>query len=145
MSSGLRKYILVNIKTLEHLCYNQGMGWRGDQFFYGKGLLKTIAENYIELYEGLPTLNSEIMNPFELAEYKADFDMALSSLGYKKWELNSLEFKHCHGFGKLQRIVIADILRVKDAELLRCGFYDLSELRNMAYARMKRFLNGGEK
>ena len=56
------------------------MPWREDRFFYTIGLLRAIAESYTVLYNGLPAWWGELMNPWELAELKADFGQALSSL-----------------------------------------------------------------
>ena len=56
------------------------MPWHDDKFYYTSGLLRAIAENYTVLYDGLPRWYGELMNPWELAEYKADFDQARSSL-----------------------------------------------------------------
>ena len=100
--------------------------WEGDQFIYTQRLLRVIAENYATLYDGLPTLNGEITNPWGLAELKADFDNALSSIGYCKWE--GIENK---GYGLLQKAVISDIIG-------KVNHYN----SNKAYSKMKRFLNG---
>ena len=103
--------------------------WNGDQFIYTQNLLRVIAENYTTLYDGLPTLNGEITNPLGLAELKADFDNALSSIGYRKWE--GIEGK---GYSRLQRAVISDIMGKQFN-------YD----RNKAYSKMKIFLNTGKR
>lgn len=119
------------------------MPWSGPDFHYSIKVLKTIAENYIELYEeGLSFREGDVItNSFSIAEYHADFDQALSSLG-KKWELKGLSFKDYRHYNKFQRIVVADILGVSDEELKRLRFRDIIELRKIAYGRMKLFLNG---
>lgn len=116
--------------------------WVGDQFFYSKRLLKIIAENYCNIYEGLPLSSGvEVTNPWAIAEYKADFERALQSIGRGKWDGEVTEFKHYRNYGKLQRIVIADILGIRDIELE--GFYSVPRLRGYAYYLMCLFLNNG--
>lgn len=118
--------------------------WVGNQFFYSKRLLKTIAESYANLYDGLPTLRGQIINPWVIAEYKADFDIALSKLGRGHWDDNLKAFKYYRHFGRLQQIVIADILGIDDYELAHLGFYDITRLRGFAYYSMRTILNGGK-
>ena len=119
------------------------MGWKGDQYFYSKRTLRTIAENY-PLSDGLPTFWGQITNPWALAEYKADFDMALNSIGRGRWVgLDGLKFKDYRYYGMLQQIVIADIFGVSDEKLV--GFYNTSwipRLRSYAYFKMMEYLNG---
>ncbi len=117
--------------------------WRNDRFFYSKKLLRTIAENYTSIYDGLPRLNSTIVNLWELAEYKADFDMALAIIGRGKW-VGDIEgkFKAYRNFDRIQRVVIADILGVSDDELEGLGFWDVLKMKSYAYYRMLVFLNG---
>jgi len=85
-------------------------------------------------------------HPFSIAEYKADFDRALDDLGRGHWSGDNISplFKSYRGFGRLQRIVIADIIGVEDSELEAMGFYSIPRLRGLAYWRMKQFLNGGD-
>ncbi len=127
-----------------NLCYNRHVGWRDGVFYYNKRLLKTIAENYCTIYDGLPVfLGTEIMNPFSLAEYRADFDIALKGIGRGHWTGQLMDYKYYHNYGKLQRIVIADILGISDSELERLGFWGISQLRGFAYYSMTRVLNNG--
>jgi len=118
------------------------MGWINDTYFYSKRTLKTIAENYTTLYDGLP-LRSEVTNLWSLAEFKADFDIALSSIGRGKWSGEILQFKEYRHFGRLQQIVIADILGIDDYELEGLGFYSIPRLRGYAYYLMVTHLNRG--
>ncbi len=115
------------------LCYNISMGWDNDDFFYTTGLLKTIAAYYQEIYNGIPRLSGELTNPWELAELKADFDLALNSLGKGTWN-GKREYR---GFGLFQRMVIADIFQDN------LSGRDIQRARGIAYSRMRRFLNGG--
>lgn len=120
------------------------MPWVGDTFLYSSKLLRVIAENYVCLYDGIPTWQSEITRIWDIAEFKADFDMALDAIGTGDWHgIGGLELKSYIYFDRIQQSVIADILQVEDRELARCGFYDISRLRVIAYSRMKSFLNGG--
>ena len=114
------------------------MGWIDDQFFYSKRLLRRIAENY-PLSDGLPMFGGQITNPWAIAEYKADFDIALNSLGKGKWEGAIRDFKYYRNFGRLQRIVIAEVIGMEDDELV--GFYDVPRLRSYAYYLMTKRLN----
>ena len=121
------------------------MPWIKDEFIYTKGILKAIAENYSDIYSGLPlSWKTEVYNPWLIAEYKADFDRALSALGKGHWNNNhSSEFKNYKHFGRLQQIIIADIIGIKDDELEGLGFYNLLSLRRYAYWLMIQYLNTG--
>ena len=109
--------------------------------------MRTIAESYTSIYEGLPlSLRSEVTNPWALAEFKADFDMALNSIGKGNWTgIISYQFKDYKHFGRLQQIVIAIILGIPDYELEGLGFYDILRLKGYAFYLMAKYLNeGGE-
>jgi hypothetical protein len=131
------------------------MPWINEtEFYYSSKLLRQIAESYHHIYEGIvikswnetidgQTIGCErcISNPWEIAECKADFDKALSAIGRGKWQgIASEKLSNYKGFGRLQRIVIADIVGIDDYELK--GFYDIPRLRGYAYSQMARFLNG---
>ena len=120
------------------------MGWRNNQYYYSTRILKCIAQSYFTIYEGLSFRNGNlIINPFSLAEYKADFDIALNAIGKGKFggEVggNFADYKH---FGRLQLIIIADIMGMRDFELEKLGFYDISRLRGFAYYSLCKQLNG---
>jgi len=105
--------------------------WVDDVYFYSVKTLKVIAENYKTIYDGLP-LYYEVHNPFKLAEFKADFDQALSAIGRGKWTgINGSKISNYRGFGKLQKVVIADII----------GEY-VTGNGGLAYRWMADFLNG---
>ena len=119
------------------------MAWRGDKFYYSIKMLKTIAENYTSLYEGLEFRSGQLeTNPWALAEYKADFDIALQSIGKGRWTGSISKFRDYRYYGRLQQIVIADILGRQDFELRELGFYSIPRLRACAYSCMKESLNG---
>ena len=121
------------------------MGWINDKYFYSTGALKSIAENYLRIYEGLPlSWRTEIYNPWAIAEYKADFDRALRGIGKGKWDGEIKDFKHYRNFGRCQRIIIAGILGISDVELMRMRFYNIPQLRGYAYYLMKMYLNGDD-
>lgn len=104
--------------------------WENDTYIYSKRMLQNIAANYSTLYEGLPTLYDDITNQWSLAEYKADFDQALSHIGKGYW---TGELTDSRLFGKLQRIIIADIQ----------GSPGINQrLRSYAYYLMCKHLNG---
>jgi hypothetical protein len=119
------------------------MVWINDVYYYSKSILKAIARHYSSLYEdGLLIANHHINYLHSVAEYKADFDMALNAIGRGKWN-GSLHpnFGHYRYYGRLQQIIIADILGLLDYHLTGLGFYDIPKLRGMAYFRMTEFLN----
>ena len=105
--------------------------WVDDVYFYSVKTLKVIAWSYRTIYEGLP-LYYEVHNPFKLAEFKADFDRALSAIGRGKWTgINGSKISNYRGFGKLQKVVIADII----------GEY-VTGNGGLAYRWMANYLNG---
>ena len=105
--------------------------WVDDTYFYSVKTLKIIAWSYRTIYDGLP-LYYEVHNPFKLAELKADFDRALSAIGRGKWTgINGSKISNYRGFGKLQKVVIADII----------GEY-VTGNGGLAYRWMADFLNG---
>lgn len=146
-------------------------------YTYSVQKLKDIATNYDHIYQGIEfrkgkpyhfpkvyyhfnyyyiggggdddDLHYLEVNPWKIAEYKADFDMALNSIGRARWtgELESGRFSDYKRFGRLQRIVIADILngdnlKISDWELEEMGFYNIPRARGLAYRWMANFLNG---
>ena len=105
--------------------------WVGDTYFYSVKTLKIIAWSYRAIYDGLP-LYYEVHNPFKLAEFKADFDRALSAIGRGKWTgIKGFKISNYRGFGKLQKVVIADII----------GEY-VTGNGGLAYRWMANYLNG---
>ena len=87
------------------------MGWDVDKlhYIYKVGTLRAIAKCYCSLY------NQEYFHPqadlFAIAEYKADFDLALSAIGKGHWiGLENTDFRAYRYFGKAQQVVIADII-----------------------------------
>ena len=105
--------------------------WVDDTYFYSMKTLKVIAWSYKTIYDGLP-LYYEVYNPFKLAEFKADFDRALSAIGRGKWTgIKGSKISNYRGFGKLQKVVIADII----------GEY-VTGNGGLAYRWMADFLNG---
>ena len=128
--------------------YNVSVGWSEDQltYTYKVGELKAIAKWYEYIYGSYyfrePGL-FEISNLFRIAEFKADFDMALSYIGRGHWEgSQAVRFKDYKRFGKAQRIVIADIIGITEYELEAYGFYQIPQLRGKAYSWMMNYLNG---
>ena len=90
--------------------------WQGDTYFYNVKILETIARGYKELREicllsgyGFPGIPQVVLT-------KADFDLALNSIGKGKWNGKIAKFKSYDNFGVQQRVIIADILHVSDYE-----------------------------
>lgn len=135
------------------------MPWVNDftVFQYTPGFLRRIAASYHHIYQGIVIRSwtevvagevvereRRIMNPWEIVEYKTDFDNSLKSIGKGKWQGDIKgKFNNYNKFGRLQRIIIADILRIDDNELIRLGFYNIPQLRGYGYFLMVNFLNGG--
>ncbi len=120
------------------------MPWVGDKFIYTVKLLKAIAEQYDQIYEGFSFKGHTIMNPLSIIEYKSDFDMALKGIGKGSWtgHIDGLTFNDFKYYGRLQQIVIGDIYGISDYELMGLGFWNVSQMRGMAYYRMQCLLNG---
>lgn len=121
------------------------MGWRDGKYYYSPGVLKAIAANYTTIYEGLPvSWKTEEYNLWSLAEFKADFDMALRSIGKGKWtgDIQGANFHSFIRYGRLQRIIIADIFGIDDYELGFQGFYNIPQCRGYGYYLMVKSLNG---
>ena len=121
------------------------MGWQDETYFYSVKILRVIAENYTSVYDGLEFRPGHLItNPWALAEFRADFDVALQSIGKGRWtgNINGHKFKDYYHYGRLQRIVIADIFGMSDYALEGLGFYDIPRLRGYAYYLMCCVLNG---
>ena len=118
------------------------MPWIEDEYFYTIGILKAIADWYKVIASVLMIGNYQIVNRYAIALFKADFDTALSSIGKGKWEgVTGEKFTNYKRYGRMQRIIIAQILGIADHELEGFGFYDIPKLRGLAYFRMLENLN----
>ena len=128
------------------------MGWNRarSEYIYARGTLRAIARAYSGIclpYHpvmvwGIRKEDRETTNLWAIAEIKADFDMALSSIGPKPWmgwQGNS--FDTYRNYGRLQRIVIADMLHIPDHKLSAYGFSNPRQKRGTAYRWMLDFLN----
>ena len=114
-------------------------------YFYSVGTLKDIAACYSQ--EGIEFHRHKIyrytdLDPWSVAEYRADFDRALNGIGRGHWDGTIHEFKFYRHFGRLQQIIIADIVGITDNELTGLGFYQIPQLRGRAYKWMANYLNG---
>ncbi len=119
------------------------MPWRGNSYFYTIGILKAVASVYETVYDGLIIAEYRVGNPWSIAEFKADFDVALNAIGRGEWRgLTSYDFNAYKGFSRRQRVVIAWILDITDYELMGRGFTEVRMLRHRAFKDMVRFLNG---
>lgn len=138
--------------------------WIEDKYYYTKGELKFIAQNYKEYLE--PQIGGQSYDKsrgmlrygidyskdalrHDMLSSKVDFDRALNNLGYGEWSGTYLgesgqdyKFKTYRGFSKGQRIIIADILGIDNWELEMMGFYDIEKYRAFIYGLMAKFLNG---
>ena len=108
------------------------MSWIDGKYYYSVRVLKAIASNYAQIYEGISFNGHTVVNPWSLAEYKADFDIALSAIGKGRWG----GIKSKGNFGRLQKVIIADILGIKDY------VNRVSQMRGYAYHLMADRLNG---
>ncbi len=120
--------------------------WKENKYYYSRRTLQTIAKYYCNIYDGLPVLFGEdLTNPLGLAEFKADFDMALDGIGRGRWTGNiNGDFKTYRNYGILQRLIIADIMGIDEVELARLHFRNIPQLRGYSYYLMRLRLNGGE-
>jgi hypothetical protein len=133
--------------------------WQGDKYEYSARELRAIAENYQEVTMSVYFTRQEHegggVSYHPVLDFKIDFDRALDYIGRGKWDGDILftklgdryvpeskEYKVFRHFGRLQRIVIADIYWIDDYELEREGFYSIPRLRGYAYSQMARYLNG---
>ena len=123
------------------------MPWVNDNFLYSSKLLQVIAKNYLSLYEGLPRPlgKEEIMNCWDLAEFKSDFEMALNAIGMGKWSDGITNIKECRNFSYTQLVVVADMLGIDNFPIRVVHPEDINKIKKIAYADMRRFLNGGGK
>ena len=122
------------------------MPWVEGKYIYSAGVLRSIAAHYLQIYDGLPvSWRRDEYNLWSLAEYRADFDNALRAIGRGKWGglPDNARFRDFNKYGRLQRIVIADIMGVNDYELEQAGFERIPQSRGYAYYLMKMQLNGG--
>ena len=121
------------------------MGWvTRDEYKYFKKVLISIAQSYDHIYSGLDINGFIISDGFWIAEYKADFDRALDYIGRGHWtgQIDDVKFKQYRGFGKWQRVVIADIYGIEDFELEDMHFKGVKHLKSIAYGQMAKLLNG---
>jgi len=89
--------------------------------------LRDIAENY-NWYD-------------DISDEKLDFDKALDSIGKGCWQgIDSVNFSDYNHFGRLQQVVIADILGVEDCELEKIGLKQIQQLKGRAYKWMLNYL-----
>lgn len=124
-------------------------GWN-----YRSKYLRGVAENYKDysIYKFLspPSPNVD-RNPtrlrYDKLSTKIDFDRALDVMGRGHWSGTGFgdgakdnKFKTYRSFGRLQQVVIADIIGITDGELEQVGFYDIERLRGWAYGAMSSFL-----
>ena len=112
------------------------MPWDNDIFYYTASILRKLAGNYERLYE-FPESDMR-----SIAEFKADFDIALDSIGHGHWTgLVSRRFNDYHHFGRRQRVIIARIIGIHDYHLQSWGFPEPRKLRSRAFHDMLRKLN----
>ena len=118
--------------------------WIGDRYEYKARTLKKIAWQYAGIYDELIVSWSNLVESEQARiDYKVDFDYALDAIGKGHWTGELVgEFEDYRWFGRLQRIVIADIYGIEDRELGGLGFYDIPQLRGRAYKWMANYLNG---
>jgi hypothetical protein len=63
-------------------------------------------------------------------------------LGKGEWlKITGTQLSNYKSFGRLQKIIIADILGIPDEELMGLGFENSARLRGYAYYLMGKYLN----
>jgi len=120
------------------------MPWISDtEYVYTPKVLDAIALGYESIYSHLDLGMHTITIMDRLVEYKADFDLALSSIGRGYWDgLNEANFMSYSDCGRWQRVIIARIRGINDYELQSYGFYQVPQARGAAYSSMCKILNG---
>lgn len=105
------------------------MAWRNGKYFYTVKLLKYLSENWDNLYNDGIEFDEEhaTRNPFDIAEYRADFEWGLRSLSKR---------------GRC--VVNADREGIPDEVMRQRGYWNLKQFRRQGYHRMKLYLNGEE-
>lgn len=154
--SGVRLPAIPQLKTAT-CCKKDIMAWDKDKqiYFYTSGVLRAVASCYVNLYEdGLIFRDDKALRDvWALADYRADFDVALSSLG-KRFEYLGAPLKDYHGYNDLQLSVISDIVygvldeQIRDyameKDLTSLGKRYIIYMRGGAYRLMCKYLNGGK-
>jgi hypothetical protein len=111
-----------------------------DNFRYSNRVLRTIAENYLQLYLDGLSFKDTVIDGFELAEFICDFENGVSSLGSKFVLLPEFKDYNCNQF---QKIIYADIFNIQDSELFeRYHIVNPERMRHISYSKIKRYLNG---
>lgn len=112
-------------------------------YTYAPGTLRRIADCYCSLYNREGEFFYPKVSLYIIAEYKADFDLSLAAIGKGDWRgLENTDFRAYRYYGRMQQVVIADILGITDNELSGLGFYQVPQLRGRAYKWMANCLNG---
>ena len=102
------------------------MAWVNDRFYYSIRLLRSICGSYENIYDGLEVGLYVETNPFRLAEYRADFDLARRHLGRRK-----------------RKFIELIINGYENGELIKRGFYEVERFKRICFNEMKIILNGG--
>ncbi len=111
---------------------------------YSIRILKAVAETYL-YWNGYDTSGSHReTNQFSISEYLCDFELGLSRLAGKEFVFKGLEFKAYKNYPIYVRVIVADIIGVTEEELIRQRFYDILNLRERAYSKLKECLNGSK-
>jgi hypothetical protein len=103
-----------------------------EPYFYTANIISCIANSYHHIYEGIEFYRKglyryTLTNPFEIAEYKIDFERALASLSYRRRKVIEL---YMEGY--------------TDDEIQVFGFTEVEKFRWSSFGLMARFLNKGE-
>jgi len=120
--------------------------WDNDTYIYSSKTLRSIASGYHDIYNGLSLgFSEDITDSSSLIEFKVDFDSALNSIGKGYWDgrYEGHTVKELRYFGKLQRVIIADVTGITDIELIKDRLSHIPSLKGYAYYLMALYLNGG--
>ena len=101
------------------------MAWVNDRFFYSIRLLRSIAESYENIYDGLEVGLYVETNGFRLAEYRADFDIARRQLGRRK-----------------RKFIELIVRGYENGELEKRGYYEPEKFKRICFNEMRGILNG---
>lgn len=137
-----------SVRRLRDIAANYDHIYQGIEFNKGKPyrfppIYHHFDHHYIDYYYigGVPEdddLRYLEVNPWKIAEYKADFDIALDAIGRGHWVGEIMEYKYYRNFSKYQRLIIADICGIPIEDT---GIDYAFQLHGRAYGKLKRFLN----
>ena len=101
------------------------MGWHKGKYYYSVWLIRYLAEHWDNLYDdGIGFEDYEDTNPWSIAEYRADFSIAIKKVGRR-----------------MRKSIEEYIKGTPDRVMEMRGYYEVASLREKAYVAMVETLN----